>query len=153
ADDYHNTVKVDVGRGVHTPPSKSITVAKAAADWLAGVKAEGRERTTIEQYDQHIRLHIVPQIGHIKLAHLTTPRVEKFRDDLLEKTSSKAMARKVLRSLKSLLKDARRRGNVAQNVASDTRIAPDKRSKRRLKAGVDFPLPQEVRRMIDAAQQ
>src|SRR5262249_7342618 len=103
--------------------------------------------------DQHIRLHIVPQIGHIKLAHLTTPRVEKFRDDLLEKTSSKAMARKVLRSLKSLLKDARRRGNVAQNVASDTRIAPDKRSKRRLKPGVDFPLPQQVRRIIDAAQQ
>src|SRR5262245_36800551 len=29
ADDYHDTVKVDVRQGVHTPHSKSITVAEA----------------------------------------------------------------------------------------------------------------------------
>jgi integrase len=151
ADQYQASVKVDVGRGVHTAPSKSITIAQAAADWITAVTAEGRERTTIEQYQQHVKLHIVPQIGHIKLAHLTTPRVESFKDHLLT-SMSHAMARKVLRSLKTILKDARRRGNVAQNVASDTKIKPVTRGKQRIKAGRDFPLPQEVRAMIEAAQ-
>jgi integrase len=151
ADAYHATVKVDVGRGVHTAPSRSITVAKAAEDWIQGVTADGRERTTIEGYRQHERLHIRPALGHLKLASLTTPRIEAFRDDLLVKLS-RAMARKVLRSLKCLLKDAKRRGNVAQNVAADTKIKSDKRSKRKLEAGVDFPLPQEVRHMVEAAQ-
>jgi integrase len=152
ADAYHATVKVDVGRGVHTAPSRSITVAKAAEDWIQRVTADGRERSTIVQYQGHKRLHIVPELGNIKLAHLTTPRVEAFRDHLLA-SISRPMAKKVLRSLKSILKDARRRGNVAQNVAADTTIESDKRSKRKIKPGVDFPLPQEVRRMVEAARE
>jgi integrase len=151
ADAYHDSVRVDVSRGVHTAPSRSITVAKAAEDWITGVAAEGRERTTIEGYQQHVRLHIRPALGHRKLANLTTPDIEKFKDNLLVMLS-RAMARKVLRSLKSLLKDAHRRGHVAQNVASTSTIKSDRRLKRKLQAGVDFPLPQEVRRMVEAAQ-
>ena len=61
------------------------------------------------------------------------------------------MARKVLGSLKMLLKDAQRRGQVAQNVAANARIEIGKRGQRRLKAGADFPLPQEVARIVNAA--
>src|SRR6516225_1792477 len=82
ADAYHDSVRVDVSRGVHTAPSRSITVAKAAEDWITGVAAEGRERTTIEGYQQHVRLHIRPALGHRKLANLTTPDIEKFKDNL-----------------------------------------------------------------------
>src|SRR2546429_184353 len=60
---YHATVKVDVGKGVHTAPSKSITVAQAAEDWLTYVAGEGRERSTLDGYRQHVELHIVPRIG------------------------------------------------------------------------------------------
>jgi integrase len=151
ADAYEATVRVDVSQGVHTAPSKSLTISQAAADWLAYVEGEGRERTTIEQYRQHVDSHIVPRIGATKLSGLTTPGVEMFRDDLL-KTLSRSMAKKVLGSLKSLLKDAKRRGNVAQNVARDTTIAIPKRSKRKLRAGADFPLPIEVRAILDRAQ-
>ncbi len=63
----------------------------------------------------------------MKLANLTTPRLNTFRDELLT-AMSRAMARKVMSSLKSLLKDAQRRGNVAQNVAlAVKRIDADKR--------------------------
>src|SRR6516165_2982887 len=31
---YHDKVRVDVKEGVHTAPSKSITVKQAAADWI-----------------------------------------------------------------------------------------------------------------------
>jgi integrase len=150
ADDFHATVRVDVGQGVHTPQNKSITVAEAADDWIAYVKLEGRERSTLEQYRQHVDKHIAPRIGREKLAKLTTPRINALRDDLLA-TMSRPMAKKVLTSLKSLLRDAKRRGNVAQNVALDVSISTDKRAKRKLKVGVDIPTPDEIRRIIHAA--
>ncbi len=105
--------------GTHTPVSKSITVAQAAEDWIKSVELEGREASTLAQYRQHAH-HITERIGNVKLASLTTPRLNDFRDDLLA-TMSRAMARKVLSSLKSLLRDAQRRGNVAQNVALASR--------------------------------
>jgi hypothetical protein len=50
---------------------------------------------------------------------------------------SRAMARKVMSSLKSLLKDSQRRGNVAQNVAlAVKRIDADKRGEQRLKVRI-----------------
>jgi hypothetical protein len=38
ADASHAGVKVDVSKGLHTAPSKSITVAEAADNWIARVK-------------------------------------------------------------------------------------------------------------------
>jgi integrase len=150
ADAYHSTVKVDVRQGVHTAPSKSITVAEAAEDWIAFVELEGRERSTVAQYRQHADQHIKPRIGREKLAKLTTPRVNAFRDDLLARMS-RPMAKKVLTSLKSLLRDSQRRGNVAQNVAADVSIGADKRGKRKLKVGVDIPTPDEIKQVVRAA--
>ena len=89
-------------------------------------------------------------IGNRKLANLTTPRVNAFRDDLLA-TMSRVMARKVLSSLKSLLRDAQRRGNVAQNVALAVKISADKRGGGRLKIGVDIPTTDEIKAILAAA--
>jgi integrase len=150
ADDFRASVNVDVRQGVHTPQSKSITVAEAAADWIAYVKLEGREHSTVGQYRQHVDLHIDPRIGREKLANLTTPLINKFRDELLTDLS-RAMAKKVLASLKSLLRDAKRRGNVAQNVALDVKIGTDKRDKRKVEAGIDFPTLDEIKQIIGAA--
>ncbi|HEV2977966.1 MAG TPA: site-specific integrase [Casimicrobiaceae bacterium] len=150
ADAYAQQVGVDVRTGTHTPVSKSITVAQAAEDWITSVGLEGREAATLVQYRQHAR-HIGKRIGNVKLAALTTPRINLFRDDLLA-TMSRAMARKVMSSLKSLLRDAQRRGNVAQNVALGVkRIDADKRREGRLKVGVDIPTADEIKAIINAA--
>lgn len=150
ADERHSQVHVALQAGTHSARSTSPTVAGAAEDWIAHVEAEGRERTTVRQYRQHIDLHIVPRIGREKLAALTTPRINGFRDDLLRELS-RPLARKILTSLKSLISDAQRRGNVAQNVALAVKIGPDKRGKRKLKVGIDIPTPDEIKRIIDAA--
>jgi len=150
ADAHLAAVKHEIGEGIHTAISKSITVAKAADDWIAYVEGEGRERSTIEAYRREASQHIVPRLGQVKLAQLTSPRVNAFRDDLL-KSMSRAMAKKVLFSLKAILKDAKRRGNVAQNVASDVSISTQGRLKLKLEVGRDIPTREEVRRMIDAA--
>jgi integrase len=150
ADAYHAKVGVAIDEGIHTAPSRSLTVAKAAADWIRFVEGEGRERSTITSYRQHVALHIAPRIGMIKLASLTTPRVNRFRDDLLGDGMSRPMAKRVLGSLKSLLKDAKRRGNVAQNVASDVSVTLDKRYQRKLKVGTDIPTREEIKIIVDA---
>ena len=146
ADDYRATVKLDVRAGTHVAPSKSVTVAVAADRWLNRVEAEGRERGTLAQYRQHVNLHILPKIGRLKLASLTPARVEAFRDDLVANLS-RPMARKVLTSLKSLLKTAKH-----AHVAADVSVGRSKRSERKLEVGSDIPTPAEVRRLVDAAK-
>src|SRR5262249_17345213 len=144
-------IRQEVREGIHTPASKSITVAKAAEDWLAFITGEGRERSTLEVYEQHIRLHIVPRFGNERLAKLTTPRIQALRDDLI-KSLSRPMAKKVLTSLKAIIKDAKRRGNVAQNVAADVSITSHGRIKHKLEVGRDIPTRDEVQRIVDAAK-
>jgi len=155
---YHDKVRVDISAGVHTAPSKSITVAAAAEDWLGYVGGEGRERSTIERYGELVRLYLIPRLGNEKLAKLTTPRINAFRDDVLEATSpktgkkiSRMTAKKVLVALKAILKDAKRRGNVAQNVAPDVSITQHGRTKTKLEIGRDIPTRDEIQRMIEAA--
>jgi integrase len=152
AEAFHDQTRTAVRQGTHTPESTSITVAQACADWLVFVAGEGRERSTLQQYRQHVDLHIVPRLGREKLAKLTTPRIERFRDDLLDKDSkdklSRAMARKVLTSLKSILKDAKRRGNVAQNAALDVKITATRRE-HKLEVGRDIPSREEIKGLVD----
>jgi integrase len=148
AQKWLDQVQVDVRAGTHTALNDSITVAQACEQWIAYVKGEGRERSTIDHYTQHARIHIIPRIGHLKLASLTAPRIETFRDDLLGRIS-RPLAKKVLVSLKSLLRDAQRRGQVAQNVAAGCKIVMANRDAQKLKAGVDIPLPGEVKQIID----
>lgn len=69
-------------------------------------------------------------------------------DELL-RTMSRAMARKVMSSLKSLLKDAQRRGNVALAVK---RIDADKRAEDQLEIGVAIPTPEEIKAILAAAE-
>jgi integrase len=149
ADAYQDTVRIEVRKGMHTPSSQSATVAEAAESWFDQVKANGMkgrgpaERTTLRQYRQHIKLHIVPKIGRLKLANLTPKGVEKFQKELLAELS-RPLAKKVFTSFKSLLKVAKY-GHVADGLS----IGTEKR-KRKLEAGRDFPTTAEVKRLIDA---
>jgi integrase len=61
------------------------------------------------------------------------------------------MARKVLSSLKSLLRHAQANGDVAQNVALAVKIKKNKRDKKKLEVGVDIPTAEEIRAIVGAA--
>ena len=73
----------EVSRGVHTPERASINVCEAAQLWLERGKAEGLERGTMRGYDAVVRLHIGPTLGAVKLAQLSTPMLEGWRDRLV----------------------------------------------------------------------
>ena len=152
ADAYHDEVKGDVRRGIHTADRASITVAAAGRLWIETSTDARLERATVDQYKQHLRLHITPLIGAMKLSQLTVPAVRAF-EDRLAKDRSPVLARKVLRSLGSILTDAQERGLVAQNVVRSLRRGrrvgrADRRQRGKLKAGVDLPTPDEIRAIV-----
>jgi len=141
---------IEVKKGVHTPEKKSITVSEAAALWIGRCETDGLEKSTLRQYGQHVRDHIVPLLGAVKLAQLSTPMVEDWKDKLLRKLS-RALARKVLVSLKSILRNAQRRGEVAQNVAQPVRVEVKKRDAAKLEIGHNVPTKEEITRIFAAA--
>ncbi|WMT78850.1 site-specific integrase [Bradyrhizobium sp. Ash2021] len=110
-----------MARGVHTPGSISPTVKDAGALWIKRCNEKNLEATTIDAYEQHVDLHIAPFIGAKKLSDMTVPAVNAFADQLRDGGRSAAMIKKVIRSLGSIFKEARRRGlsSVAPTVGID----------------------------------
>jgi integrase len=146
------TAQGEVVRGVHTPESTSITVTEAAALWLDKGALENLERSTLRQYRNHVDLHIKPaRIGGEKLARLSTPVIEAFRDDLLRR-GSRPMARKVLASLKSILGEAQRRGLVAHNAAQPVRVDVKKREQGKLAVRRHIPSKEEIQAILAKAE-
>lgn len=151
----------EVRDGKHTPLSQTITVREAGELWIAhsadGTRLNGRklERSTLENYRKHLRLHINPSIGNLKLTDLTAPRLQQFKAELIRKGSEKnpaALAKRVFTSLKGLLKYARVLGNMAHNPAADISLSGrNGRDKRNLKAGESFPSKEEIRAILAAA--
>jgi integrase len=149
ADAFMVTARGQVQLGTYTPEAASATIGEAIDLWLGRAVAEGLEHGTREQYKYQVA-HLLQVVdAKTKLSRLTQARCEQVRDDLL-RAHSRDTARKCLQSFRSIIKDARRRGLIAQNVAAETSIGAAKRHKPKLKAGVDFPLPTEVKAMIDA---
>jgi integrase len=158
AEDFQAQVRVDLKKGVHTPHSRSVTVADAGKLWIDG--CGDLERSTVDQYQQHLKFHINPFIGDLKLSALSVAIVREWQDRLRKgvpapgqaegEPRSPAMVKKVTTSLSSLLSDAMERGRVGHNVvrsmSADRRRKRkvERRQKRKLVIGRDIPEPKEI---------
>jgi integrase len=159
ADSRHAEVKVNLKKGTHVASTKSPTVKEAGEVWIKAAEAEGLERTTVDQYRQHLNLHIAPFIGRTKLANLTVSVVTAFRDTLRREGRSPAMIRKVTTSLGSLIADAHDRGQTAHNAVRDLsrkrrrkKRDTEKRRNGKLKVGVDIPSTHEINGILAHAK-
>jgi integrase len=95
-----------------------------------------------------VRLHIGPsKIGAIKLAVLSTPMIEDWRDQAVAKLS-RSRARKVLGTLKSILSEAQRRGLVAQNAALPVKVDAKKREQKKLEVGHGIPGKPDIQKLL-----
>jgi integrase len=168
ADAWWRKVGAEIGEGVHTPDSQSVTVAEAASRWLDTCNANNLESATIDSYEQHARLHIKPYLGGVKLSQLTAPMVRDFEDRLrrgepapgetVGKPRSPVMTRRIITSFSTMISDAQERGLVARNVVKDLRSRRkrgkqkqhDDRHAGKLKIGVDIPSPEEIRAFVAA---
>jgi len=152
ADSRAAKIKVELGKGTHVVVDGKTTMADIADRWIKRLEADGRERSTVTQYRQHLNLHILPYLRRLKLAKLTPERIEAYRDHYLlgkngdgREIMSRAMARKVLVSLKSLLRSAK-----CAHLADGVRIVLDERAKRKLEIGRDVPENAEIKRLFAA---
>ena len=147
ADDYHAEVCVSIKAGTHIAPSKAQTVAEAGEAWIAAAEARGLERASIKQYREHLKLHIAPALGPMKLPEVSVGVVRAFEDRLRLKSSPK-LTSMILTSLGAILADAQERGQSAKNAVRDLRRGRKKRAgdrhKKPLEIGVDIPTPAEV---------
>jgi integrase len=150
ADAREAQVSVDIGKGIHIAPSKSPTVAQAGAKWLDS--SDKLEASTVESYRQHLRDHIVPFIGDLKLGHITVPVVRNFMDKLKTEGRSPAMIRRVVSDLGSILSDSQERGEIAHNavrsLSKRRKKGAGERRGQKLKVGVDIPTPDEIGAII-----
>ena len=169
ADNFAATANVEIRAGVHTADSASITVAEAGRLWLETGDKAGLERSTLAAYRQHLKLHIEPYLGNVKLSQLSAPMVREFEDKLARgdmpegappQPRTRAMVRKIRVSLSSLLSDAQERGLVSRNVVRELRRTrargverkAERRQKGKLKVGVDIPTREEIKAIVEAAK-
>ena len=137
----------DVARGTHTPGSISPTVKDAAALWIKRCGEKRLEPMTVKGYEEHVDLHIVPFIGARKLSEITVPAVNAFADQLREKGRSAEMIKRVVRSLGSIFKEARRRGLANTSPTSGIELdLPDREDPRPV-----IPSKAELQAIISAA--
>ena len=141
----------EVQIGTHTRASASKTVSEAWLLWLEQCEADKLEFGTIRVRRQHLKVHVEPCIGQVRLSDLTTPLLYDLDGKLRDKACSIAMRRKIITSLKTMLSFAQGRGLVAQNVALSVRIKSDNRESSRgpLRASVDFPSMAELNSLIE----
>lgn len=126
ADDFDRSV-----RGVAITP-ETATVAMIAAAWEAEAWPELAPRTRTG-YDKHLRLRILPYLGS-RIADKLTPRIlddwqqwmiaqRSLKDD--KQLISPSTANGTLRTMRALLRWARRKGYCTTRVADDTKALPE----------------------------
>lgn len=154
---YALTTGVQVRDGTHVADRASITVKEAGKQWIEAAENAGLERSTIDQYKQHLLLHIEPFLGKSLLTKLTAPTARKFEDTLGRNGRSRPMVRKVMVSFGSMLAEAQERGLIATNPVRDLRRRrkgkerkAERRHKGKLKIGVNIPTPGEVKALVGA---
>jgi integrase len=144
AEAYETQARHEVAAGIHTADSVSVTLSDAADLWISRVESNEREASTLKQYRSHAETHLKPRLGAEKLSRLTTPLIEAFAENLTRELS-RTLARKVLVSLKSIIKDAQRRGLIAHNPALPVRIDAQARHEK----AIAIPSKPELKLMLE----
>ncbi len=85
------------------------------------MQATRLERSSLARNTRHVKLHINPRLGALRLPQLTVPRVRTFEDGLVAAGSAPASVLGILVSLGAILAEAQERGLVAQNVVRSRR--------------------------------
>jgi integrase len=80
--------EIDQGEGGHayTAASSSVSMAEAAKMCFKAAERNKLERSTVNQYRNHVDHHLNPLLGKMKLSSLTTPIVQKIRCVSLSQT-------------------------------------------------------------------
>ena len=108
----------EFSRASNLPEQARQTIHEYLADWLTTTVASSCAAKTITSYEQMIRLHITPTIGHITLGQLTPAHVQEMISSLRAKDIAPRTVQYAYRILTSALNRAVKYGYIERNVAS-----------------------------------
>lgn len=117
----------DMKTGAYIKPTKA-TLGEWLDKWLEQYKRNDLRPTTYSSYEQHIRVHIKPSIGHVLLQDLTPEMVQKFYNEKYktgrydgEGGLSSATVRKIHNILHEALDQAVLNSLIYRNAADATK--------------------------------
>lgn len=89
----------------YVEPNK-YSVEKWLREWLELYALPTVKRSTYISYEGYVRIHLVPEIGQIKLTSLTTRDLQKFFKEKAGTEEKKGLAPKTLRNIYNMLHSA-----------------------------------------------
>lgn len=112
-----NSALKDLQEGQAPVPEKQ-TVGQFLDHWLENSARQKLRPRTYVRYEEHIRLHIKPMLGHIKVSKLAPQEVEALLNEKIALGLAPSTVRYTLAILRRSLGQALRWGQVARNVAT-----------------------------------
>ncbi len=108
--------------GVGPYGSTRLRVGDFLSSWLRDYARLNVKPRTHQAYEQFIRCHLAPRLGHLAIVRLTPQIIQGMYADLLDAKLSKTTVHHIGVLLREILDYAVRRGVVAQNPADKTDI-------------------------------
>ena len=126
------------------PVSERQTVRQYMSNWLESARPSLRPKTWL-RYEQLLRLHVVPEIGKVRLVRLSPQHLQRLYAGRLEAGLSPASVVQLHAVLRRALGQAARWGLVARNVAS--LVTPPRLERREMTT----LSPEQARTLLEAA--
>ena len=126
------------------PVSERQTVRQYMGHWLESTRPSLRPKTWL-RYEQLLRLHVVPEIGKVRLVRLSPQHLQRLYAGRLDAGLSPGSVVQLHAVLRRALGQAARWGLVARNVAS--LVTPPRRSRKEMAT----LSPEQARTLLEAA--
>jgi integrase len=131
----------------HVPfTDERLTVGQWLSTWLRNVKPPATSPKTWVTYEGFVRLHLIPELGQIRLVRLQPQDVRDFLDERLDRGLSPRTVKHLRATLRAALNQAVNDELLQRNVAQKVK-APEVVS-----AALDVYTPEEARILLEAAK-
>jgi integrase len=126
--------------------SSGPTVARVLEDYIEICHLKDRSPTTIHEYERIADKVLFPELGHLQARKLSAKHLNCLYGHLKKKGNKPATIRRVHALIAASLAQAKKVGDIEQNVALDA-SPPEVEA-----AGVVAPTPERFRKILEAAK-
>jgi integrase len=143
----------DVGASLPAVPARvSVTFAEAAAEYLRFSEEDrGCKPSTVRNYRNAIRVHLVPVFGDMKLEDITVQEIERWRAGMTSARVQRELSNKTKNNLLVLMHAIFRRAVKLYGLAANP-VAQVDRFRVRSSGDIQVFSPEEVWALVRAAK-